>query len=186
MNTDIKLGSFEVVSGKIIMSDPCYDLPEHGSVNKIVEVPIGTWDVYMSKSYGSVSKLFVHHNSVTLEDIVRNNIEIDEYGYKICVDSGQFGFFDLAHYKDDNNIQHNKLAEFIDTTNNGKWYAMCCEKTCSGCEFRGGIVPNSVLTLSGYGDGSYWVSVGRKNTDIVYLKVQFFEEDDYDSDADSW
>jgi len=80
------LGSFEVISGKIIISDPCYklyenelsenelnelnELNEKKLPNKIVDVPNGTWNAYISKHNNSndVSELLIRHNSITLKD----------------------------------------------------------------------------------------------------------------------
>lgn len=117
---NIKLGSFEVVSGKIIMSDPCYDLHENESINKIIKVLNGTWDAYIVKPYGAINKLFIHHNSISLKDIY---LELDYDCNKFPVDSGQFGFFDLDNFKNNDNTMDHKLATFIDQEE-GKWYAM--------------------------------------------------------------
>ena len=185
-NMTTLLGSFEVTSGKIIISDPCYKLPENELANKIVNVPNGMWNAYISKHSdgSSVSELLIHHNSITLKDT--NNIWLD-YLTNVCVDSGQAGFFDLIHFRDDCNLQNNELATYIDIEDDGdKWYAMCCNTTYSDkiSGKYGGVVPNGVLSKSGYGDGRYSVSVGYKENEqeIVYLKIHFIEESDESDD----
>ena len=188
----IFLGTFEVTSGKIIISDPCYKLPKNSDknkINEIIDVPNGTWSAYVFKyrNGNNVSELMILHESITLKDI--NDVWLDHLT-KICVDSGQAGFFDLKYYKDDDNVQNHELAPFIGIESKGdKWYSMCCDKTYNEkipgkC---GDVIPNGCLSSSGYGDGQYDVSVGYKEgtDDVLYLKIHFIEESDEESD-ESW
>ena len=178
----IVLGSFNVVSRKIIVSDPCYDTTDRGGLNKIIKVKNGIWAAFLNNSTcGAIGELIVHHIDIKWEEIW--DLDIKEDYSSACVDSGQLGIFDLQHFKDDNDVQNNKLSSHISVTDKGdKWYSMCCEKTCN-TKLHAGIIPNGVVSSSGYGDGIYPISIGKKDGKVVYIKVQFISDEDSDDDS---
>jgi len=101
--------TFDVTSGKMVCSDPCYELGTwcQGVVDNVKN---GKWDAGIATSdegsWGErISHLWVYHIDAVAKNpkILR---EIEQFnGYQLAfdfgVDSGQFGFFDFANYRND-------------------------------------------------------------------------------------
>ena len=109
----VDLGQFEVVSGKITCSDPCYSPGTWCSGE--VKAKNGKWKAFVIRSdeeeWGTrIAQLVVFHESfeVKPDDLGRLG---KETGIDGGVDSGQFGFFDEGHYQDEGLfMQTNNLA----------------------------------------------------------------------------
>lgn len=120
--------SFEITSGRMIVTDPCYN-KEVGCLSKLDNVKIGKWQATVAYSdegrWGQrVAQILVWHDSLNIDKPDQNFPlckERDPYG--IGVDSGQAGFFDLEKYPDD---PHND-SDFYDTV---------CKLTLSGVPYR--------------------------------------------------
>jgi hypothetical protein len=156
-----QLGSFEVVSGEILISDPCYDIPTWCTA--LVKAKNGIWDAWVHISdtgdWGMrVAQLFARHED--LEGHVSADDEIGEAG----VDSGQCGFFDIEHFKDDSLVDESMRTRDDWLVEEELWYSLCCDVTLSS---HAGVIPFGVVSRSGYGDGGYDVS-GHKNGDDEY------------------
>ncbi|AYV85836.1 MAG: hypothetical protein Satyrvirus50_2 [Satyrvirus sp.] len=116
----------------------------------------------------------------------------DNYNWEICddisIDSGQAGIYDLSYYRNDNNTEGCQLANYIinHTHEKGnKWYAMNCSVT--GLKYRSipaGIIPNGVVSSSGYGDGCYNVYVTKQKQKIIGIKINFSDESDSEESDD--
>lgn len=94
----IDLGTFEVVSGVLRLSDPCYDKKTWcaGSVDNVLN---GTWKSQVVKktedNWGHrCRKLIAVHESFTKETCTFKKLKID-----VGVDSGQAGIFDDKFYQ---------------------------------------------------------------------------------------
>ena len=170
------IGNFDVQSGEMIISDPCYDTSD-STDDQVINVESGTWSAYVDvhhSSYGDeVARLRAHHDSNPCSHFS------SAAGYA-GVDSGQLGFFDLSHYRDDT------VARFIYDKSDrniggiGEWYAMCCEATLGDPEqYRkcAGVVPFGVVSSSGCGDGIYPIYT-MKNSDglVVFVEVVFIDD----------
>ncbi len=170
---------FEVSSGKIIISDPCYTV---GSGTNIIleNVKNGIWKASYSTSDSRIESLSAFCGEVRKFDCIW-----EELKEEIGVDSGQAGIFDLEKYRRD---------EFVDGKiefNRGvdepgeKFYAKCCDVTLS--KEQVGVISGGVVSSSGYGDGSYRCFV-LKDVDgkIFGVKISFiddeYENEEYDDD----
>lgn len=187
---------FEVTSGKLVCSDPCYSIPTW--CQGIVEnVKNGVWGAEINLSdqqdWGMrVASLFVcNEDSFAKDNTIGEKIFNDEpMNFAAGVDSGQFGFFDFAHYRNDESAKALELYKFSDDYDREEgdtWYRACCNLTLGDEQW--GVLPNGVVSSSGFGDGSYDV-YGYKDAygEYVAFAVVFIyddEGDEYD-DAEDW
>jgi hypothetical protein len=181
IQTEMK--TFEVKSGKICITDPCY---KRGTWCAIMDIPAknGVWIASIETSdeddWGMrVSTLRAHH-------VEHNNLAWNKIN-SIGVDSGQAGIFDSANYPDNPSDYGDKSA-FDDS----HFYGRCCNTTCyDDSSICWGIVDGfGVVSSSGYGDGSYSVYVDKNNeNEITAVKIVFIspdEDDDSEEDEDDW
>lgn len=189
---------FNVTSGKMVCSDPCYTLDPPTWCQGVIEnVKNGKWEAGIATSdegsWGErVSHLWVYNLEAAIKDptIVRR---IEMYGgtklpFSGGVDSGQFGFFDFAHYRNDESAKdlakHN-FGDGFDQESGDQWYRACCELTLGDDSF--GVLPFGAVSSTGYGDGSYEVR-GIKDDEGLYVAfcVEYIgqdeDEDDWDED----
>jgi hypothetical protein len=170
---------FEVSSGKIIISDPCYTAGSGGNI--ILEnVKNGIW-----KASYSVLDCRIESLSAFCGEVRKFDCIWEELKEGIDVDSGQAGIFDLKKYRRD---------EFVDgkiTFDRGvdepgeKFYAKCCDVTLS--KEQVGVVNGGAVSSSGYGDGSYRCFVLKDADDKIFgVKISFiddeYENEEYDDD----
>jgi len=162
----VTLGSFEVMSNKIYISDPCYEYDEHENtcVLTLKDVINGKYiaTTKVARIYHDIKSLTIKH-----EDYLHSEPSI--FAGKIGVDSGQAGFFDKEYYAE------NQGGDFDDLTT---LYGLACSLILS--KQKGGIVHNrGVVSSSGCGDGEYEVFVGINEIgEIVSASIIFIEEED--------
>ena len=141
------LGTFEVVSGRLIVTDPCYS-EDLWCCNALETVRNGTWNAYVvyngADSYPHVVRLIAEHESAEALPVI-----MEDASFGVGVDSGQAGFFDAAHYRDVRVID----PDCIPTEHADLWYDHCCQITLS--RQQAGVLPYGVVSSSGYGDGCY-------------------------------
>ena len=173
---------FEIKSGVVVCSDPCYEIPTW-TQGIIDNVKNGNWAHYIIENEdGRVSTLVVHHSNYDLTDITKLGVDhIGSYG----VDSGQFGFFDKVSYRNDDSAVGLPKVDWDhqDDEDGYEWYKACAKQTLSDESY--GLVPNGIVTSSGYGDGVYPVS-GAKNSDGEYVafSVNFLLKEEEESIMD--
>lgn len=105
---------FEVISGVLVCSDPCYIHPDLGNTwcQGVVEnVKKGTWIAEVEKtdsgSWGDriATLTIVNKDSldkdITLSNRVEEMYSTEPLNFGAGVDSGQFGFFDKDFYRND-------------------------------------------------------------------------------------
>lgn len=159
MTNNEYVGTFEIETGNVIVSDPCYDLET--STSKIKHVKTGTWNAIVERcdNEARVGKLMAIHKNFNSADLFWTLLE-----YDIGVDSGQAGIFDVKEFKGIDGAAED-------------WYGKCCDLTLSDASV--GLLPMGVVSSSGYGDGCYecWLAKDRDN-EIVGIKVIFAEEDE--------
>jgi hypothetical protein len=178
--------TFEVTSGAIVCSDPCYSIPTW--CQGIVEnVKNGTWiaNVIVTDEgdWGKRIALL----SISHKDIEEPDANIDIMNFVGGVDSGQFGFFDKDFYRNDEvakDLEKYDFGENYDVQEGDTWYRACCNLTLGDEQW--GVLPNGVVSSSGFGDGSYDV-FGYKDAygEYVAFAVVFIyddEGDEYDDD----
>jgi hypothetical protein len=172
--------TFEVVSGAIVCSDPCYSIPTW--CQGIVEnVKNGTWIAQVIKSdegdWGErIAMLSISHKDV--EDAEAN---VDIMDFVGGVDSGQFGFFDKDFYRNDEkakDLEKYSFSSDFDKEGGDEWYRACCNLTLSSEQW--GVLPNGVVSSSGFGDGSYDV-FGYKDESgqyVAFAVVFIYDDED--------
>lgn len=160
MKTKTTIDSFKVSSGRVAVSDPCYDC---ASVD--VQAKNGDWVGYAETSdegsWGKrVSKILVHHHSFSP---VGGRYDVEEH--LISVDSGQAGVFDGGSYSggDDEG-----------------WYDRSCKVTLSKVGF--GYTNDGFVSSSGYGDGAYDCIVYKKDGKAIAVEVTFIDHSNKDED----
>lgn len=188
---------FEITSGKIVCSDPCYSIPTwcQGVIDNVKN---GKWIAGVATSdegsWGErISRLWIYNHEAAINDrLIIHEIENyngSELPFSAGVDSGQFGFFDFNHYRNDESAKDLKKYGFgddFDRESGDQWYRACCELTLGNESF--GVLPFGVVSSSGFGDGSYLVK-GIKNSEGLYVAfcVEFIsdiEGGEWDDDDD--
>ncbi|MBO1511370.1 SMI1/KNR4 family protein [Metabacillus bambusae] len=168
------VGTFTVESGKVIVTDPCYQVDEEEDLQIILSnVKNGNWTASITYSD---------------EEVVESLLVF--YGEKkpsgkwhvcdkpIAVDSAQAGIFDLAGFGRDEVIQYEvKNVYDIEIEEVGlKYYVACCDMVAS--DAQGGVVPGGAISMSGYGDGMYEVKVKYNiSKEVVGVMIDFGDKD---------
>ncbi len=174
----LKEFSLEIVSGNLVVCDPCYDL--NTNCCAITKAVNGTWRVSVSYviSMGKrVQSFTARHSSYGPKDIARSKT------FKLPVDSGQLGIFDVSIYKNDNSIANcERLYKEELICEDEPWYSICCDRTLS--ENSCGEIPNGFVSSSGLGDGCYECEVFYNKEGLAFwLSVEFIpesENEEYD------
>ena len=170
--------TFEVTSGVIVCSDPCYTLDTF--CQGIVEnVKKGTWIAEVIETdegnWGKrIALLTIRH-----KDVEEPDANVDIMGFIGGVDSGQFGFFDKDFYRNDESAEdlpRYNFGEGFEIESGDSWYRACCHLTLD--EKQWGVLPNGVVSSSGFGDGSYPVYGAKNGNEYVYFSVIFIQADD--------
>lgn len=163
----IPIGSFELTTPRMLVTDPCYE-PDTFGMGELNNCITGTWDAYIRLSDEGEWGKRVATIIVKARDTegapsmgnIRRNMRFLPSGFKelrgcIGVDSGQAGFFDAQNY------QRNDSVDGVATTfpfderwgDMSPWYKTCCDRTFS--EEQAGVIPFGAVSSSGYGDGAY-------------------------------
>lgn len=191
---------FNVTSGKMVCSDPCYST-DTWCMGVIENVKNGKWEagIEMSDegSWGDrVAYLWVFNLDAVIENpSIKHDVETfngHPLPFSFGVDSGQFGFFDFAHYRNDESVKDLPKYEFgdnFDREAGDEWYRAVCNLTLGVESF--GVLPFGAVSSSGYGDGSYEVrGVKDNNGEYVGFCVEFIghevdDEDEWDDEDEN-
>lgn len=176
-NETIYLGTFQVPSGKLIISDPCYGYDEEDTVDlQVLLKPAkrGDWSATVSYDEEEVVHQLVAFwgNSGTEGEW----IQVDQL---IAVDSAQAGIFDFTFFDDDEKIigEVENVYDIEMDDDVSKYYVACCDAVAS--EHQGGIVPGGAVAMSGYGDGLYQVYIKQDASgEVVSVMIDFLENDE--------
>lgn len=169
---NIQLGNFEVNSGQLVVSDPCYELNATTIIMGVLDnVLNGIWIGQVEKvevrDWGEAcSKLTAYHHSVAEQEA---NLEWVKCPFIVGVDSGQAGIFDKDKYRilDAN-------APKGSTVTDSAWYDSCCDITESGEE--AGVMDGGVVSRTGIGDGTYGVyRTTNDQNQVVGVKIVFIK-----------
>lgn len=166
--TIFNIGKFKVKTGKVRISDPCYNLSDNGiKVNGItvMDVKNGDWNANILYKNNIVTELVVVHS----EFLNNSNDWVKCYNNDIGVDSGMVCIVDDAFFGKEELIDESLITKYIFNKNDNKWSAFCFAKT----ENMGGIIPYGCVSKTGYGDGVYSLYTKKINNEIVAIKVVF-------------
>lgn len=164
---DVK--KFEIESGKVIVSDPCYEVGTW-CMGVLENVKKGAWLATVEHSYEGrwgkrVAELIAFHESCTQLD----SLTTEKTNIVVGVDSGQAGIFDEKYYRNDTVLPKN----FIEENNEYEedyWYEFCCYSTV--IEERWDVIPYGVVSCAGFGDGPYSCYVHKNdNQEIDFIKI---------------
>jgi len=183
---------FNVTSGKMVCSDPCYELGTwcQGVVDNVRN---GKWEAEIAMSDEGDWGERISHLWVFNVDAVINNPQIKRdietfkghtLPFSFCVDSGLFGFFDHDTYRSDEvakDLKKHDFGEDYDREVGDKWYRACADLTLSTESW--GVLPNGAVSSSGFGDGSYEVRGIKDNGEYVAFCVEYIGQDE-DEDED--
>jgi len=174
------LGQFEVTSGKVVISDPCYPL---GALCQYVleNVKNGKWNASVEESDEDgcgthFAALYAIHEGYALTD----SATWVEQNFDVCVDSGQVGIFDFSTYRNDEvaskaGLSRSKLIQ--EDEPGDQWYNLCCDRTLD--EFGAGIIPGGAVSSSGCSDGGCTIyTIKDSNGSIVAIQIIFIEDSD--------
>jgi hypothetical protein len=178
-----KLGTFEVETGNVVISDPWYDAPDSAqeelSVNGLLEnVRTGTWTAEVVRVDAGpnmgvrCAELRAFHNGHADRD--HNTWKSQEF--LVGVDSGLAGIFDRKHFGNDTSIPADYKWRADPIRRDKLWYSLCCDQTNS--EFGGGVIPGGAVSLSGFGDGGYTCSVVEDEGQIAAIKIVYIAEEE--------
>ena len=176
----IRLGSFEIESGKVRISDPCYDKDTRcaGTIDKVKK---GSWFAEAKEVDGRVGFLIAYS--------AEYRFTWDKYWdtrtltkIEVGVDSGQAGIFDEKYYKDDKVFagRTNKSRRYNDIIcPEDIWYSWNCDLTLS--ETQAGVIPFGCVSSSGWGDGCYTCSVIKEKGKVVAIVIDYGVEEEEDN-----
>lgn len=155
---------FEVVSGKVHVTDPCY-VKGTWCAGWDVKAKNGVWlakvKAYTYKDWGlRIKHLYAFHELEMKMPIC--DADICEIG----VDSGQAGIFCSSIYP---NSQEN-TGEFRDPNS---FYGNASQQTLNDPGY-GTVFGRGICTSSGFGDGSYLVHCKKnKDKEVVAITIRF-------------
>jgi hypothetical protein len=185
------LGSFIQKTHKIVVSDPCnqpYSKSKKGdllnvSVNNVKTGKWHTWLLFDDRILAN-KELIAISEIISDDNKYPNNLQWKKHNDTISVDSGQAGIYDFGYYRDDTNIINYEIFNFgkinneILSESGGKWYGMNCHITCN-LKYSAGIIPNGVVSKSGFGDGSYDLfTILSKSNEIIGIKIVFLDDEE--------
>ena len=196
-DTVLPLGSFEVKSGKLIVSDPCYDrgvlyAGEVGAANGewFAAARLRTYH-YSSTDYKKkFTDTRVRELLAWTAPVVWKGNQLygggpwDPLSFVVGVDSGQAGIFDDKAYRDDRYgkellEKQTKAGEATfdlgyarKDSEPGYWYWAVCNLTLKGDQY-GAVLKGGCCVRSGFGDGSYGAFGRHTNGKIVAIKIVF-------------
>lgn len=174
---NIQLGSFEVKSGQVVVSDPCYELDANTIIMGILEPALaGTWHAEVEKvelpDWGEANaKLTAYHQSVQSQAEV---LEWIKCSFIVGVDSGQAGIFDREQYRIPDAAADDAPADDAPADTDSDWYLACCDITEDGEE--AGVLEGGVVSRTGIGDGAYGVyQAVNAQGQVIGVKIVFIK-----------
>ena len=164
------LGFFKVRSGRLNITDPCYstDVWCRGDVPVVNGDWCGQAEMIEEEKGFFVKSLSCWSVNVCSPDTIKRKQAL----FKIGVDSGQAGIFDLDEYP-------RFGASFSCDGEDNDFYRRCCETSLK--RYAGVIEMNGnsigVVSRSGYGDGGYKATLWVNGNGLVEeIEINFIED----------
>lgn len=165
------LGSFEITSGAMYATDPCYDR-ETTQDTLLTNVANGRWSASVlvedeGGAWGGRNSVIYAYHANGSPEWTLNFVEVPDF--EVGVDSGQAGFFDASRY-----VGGEDEA----------FYDRVCELTLEG--LCAGVIDFGAVSSSGYGDGSYRCFVAKNpQGEIVAAKIVFIDDEPFGDEAEA-
>lgn len=163
-----KIGTFEVKSGTLMVSDPCYG-PDTWCQGRLDNVARGTWQATVEQR--DVSGWGTRNAVLTIQKVGANVTEDAQWQnatFHVGVDSGQAGFWDLPEYGWGE-------GECGDTST---FYGKACSGTLD-TRLQASAMNGGVVSSSGFGDGGYTCSYLTDGSgEIVAARIVFIGEEE--------
>lgn len=183
----VDLGNLEIKSGKVRVTDPCYDL-DVWCAKTLENVATGKWKAFTNMV--TVLEGGAHERNGSLimvhDDMKETPGQLDWrlIGSDIGVDSGQAGIYDLEAFGKDHLYPEVTNTLDLDLSQSpNRFYAANCDLTLT--ELGAGVLVQGVVSSSGWGDGVYnYYTVKNDEDEIVAIKVVFIDADDFDEDEE--
>lgn len=176
-NCLINIGKFAITSGKVMISDPCYEVGTGGQ-GILENVKNGTWNAFVSRGTkggwgvrnAELIVLHENHHFRFPNDLHCFHVN---FGIEIDVDSGQAGIFDFELYpKGDFTGEYGEKGTFYDD---------CCNGTLDTQYHSDIIWGMGVVSSSGFGDGSYnCLTIVDDNQKVIAIRLVFIDNDEED------
>jgi hypothetical protein len=169
----VDLGTFEVKSGRLLVTDPCYKIGTwcQGTLESVRN---GTWHACVERQNLNDWGIRNWKIRITHSDFLNKKPDVAT-DIDVGVDSGQAGFFDRAEYPKGNPDTNPLFQAFYDKICKITWG----DFDQSDDDFpNAGILPFGVVSSSGVGDGGYKCYTSRVNNEIVAAEIRFLGEDD--------
>jgi hypothetical protein len=155
------------LGNKVVISDPCYDSDVWCILKDLPVVP-GTYEAHIEFDTESMRVLSL---TVWHKDYLPDEATCADEEYlpdTIGVDSGQAGIYDADYFYH----YHDRAVYTSDAYND--WYTAACSCTTSDTNYADIMDDSCVISRSGWGDGSYALSVNRNdNGDIIAITVSY-------------
>jgi hypothetical protein len=169
----VKLGSFELTTPRIVISDPGYYLDTvktDGLGAVVAKCRVGTWKAEVIIKHFKKPKMSLTSELLTWHvDFKKPSaLQWQKQKHPIGADYGQAGIYDLAHFHDDGIVPETiewTVGHFGPADESDLWYSYCCELTTHNP--NGSVIPFGVVTNAGKGDGSYEYSLARDEKGAV-------------------
>lgn len=187
----MKLGEFEIKSGTIRLSDPCYtkDTWCAGTVKAKNGTWIGEVDHSDEGSWGKrVSRIRAYLKGTDLSVVqISDNFDAMKLDIDVGVDSGQAGIFDDAQYPDGE-----RTGEYGDSST---FYGRVCELTIGETPDgthdpdhpQAGIIDDfGVVSSSGYGDGGYNAYALFDGDEAIAIEIVFIGDEEFEDEDEEW
>ena len=162
------IGTFRIISGNMVVSDPIYDWVDisEDKGHVLTNVKCGEWIATVSIDGGDVNELTAYHirnvNITGFEPVYKGNVRTEV---------GAVGFFDYSAF--DAISQEN--LDIIKSDIENEW------------KFNSSLMPNSVVSLAGFGEKnqSYNIlQITDNNGDVIAVKIIFINSDEYKCEWD--
>ena len=166
------IGRFNLASGRLIVTDPCYRRSS-GCSGLVENAAPGEWTGIVTVKAMSNATLEAHHESHPLKDEAPTGAW-EAAGFEVGVDSGQAGIFDEALYPPEETGRWDGSGSFYDrvcSTTLGH-----CDAEYIGRECPAGAITEGVVSSSGYGDGGYRCMIYRRPDGVcTAVRIIFIE-----------
>lgn len=179
------IGPVKFSSGKVIVSDPCYEV-DNGGNHTLQNVKNGIWTTTKINSDEGEWGIRTASIEAYIDQTPKEHEYQLEFNADVYVDSGQAGFFDLDGYRNLSLFtaelppvypgfepEENLPAEEKDAET---FYGICCNITLRN---KTGVLPYGIVSDTGYGDGSYDLFLRKDEHGLVTaMKLVFIDEDE--------